>query len=417
MIRTNASFPKKFLWGASTAAHQVEGGNHNQWSVWELENARALAMKAEYHISDLNKWDHIKDIARQPDNYVSGKAVDHYNRYKEDFDLLKKLHMNAFRFSVEWSRIEPEEGVWSAEAIEHYRQYIMELKKRDIEPVMTLFHFTLPVWFSDMGGFEKRRNVKYFERFAEKVAHELGPGVRYIVTINEPNVYLEQSYLEGSWPPAKQNKIVAWRVLENLAYAHKLAAAAIRDVSSDHLVSIAHSTTYTYAGDDSWLSSISASIMQYLSDDYFLKKIIKHCDYLGVNYYFSARVYGYRVHNPDEKQSDLGWDASPMNLQFALERLYDKYDKPILITENGIADMDDELRKWWISQSIVAMKLAMQRGVDLIGYLHWSLVDNFEWAYGKWPRFGLAAVNYKTMERRLRPSAKWFGAVIAKLRQ
>lgn len=417
MIRTNAKFPKKFLWGAATSAHQVEGGTHNQWTVWELENARAMAMKAEYHISDMPKWDDIKDYARQPANYVSANASDHYRRYKEDFDIAKKLHMNAFRFSVEWSRIEPEEGVWDIEAIEHYRTYIAELKKRELEPVMTLFHFTLPVWFSEKGGFEKRSNVKYFERFAEKVVQELGHGVRYIVTINEPTIYVYQSYMQGAWPPAKQNKLQGVHVLNNLIYAHKLAAAAIRDLSSDYLVSIAQSSVYIYAGDDSVLSSISASVLQYITDDYVLKRVVKHCDYLGVNYYYSARVFGYRIHNPEEHLSDLGWEVSPANIQFALERLYDKYSKPILITENGIADADDDLRKWWLQQSVVAMKLAMQRGVDLIGYLHWSLLDNFEWAYGKWPRFGLVEVNYRTMERKVRPSAKWFGTVIAKLRQ
>lgn len=409
-------FPKQFLWGAATAAHQVEGGTHNQWTVWELENARALAMQAEYQLTDLPAWNSVKTAARHPANYVSAGAVDHYRRYKEDFDLLKKLHMNAFRFSVEWSRIEPKEGAWDASEIEHYKQYVAELKKREIEPIVTLFHFTLPVWFSELGGFEKRKNIKYFTRFTEKILTELGSSVRYVITINEPEIYAMQSYVEGRWPPAVQSKTKAVRVLHNLIAAHKQSAKVIHTMSQRYQVSVAKNSTYVYAGDDAILTRMTASVQQYFIDDYFLNKVVDHCDFLGVNYYFSNRVFGYRTHNPDEKLSDLGWDLTPENLQFALERLYEKYELPILITENGIADASDEKRKWWISQTIIAMRLSMQRGVPLIGYLHWSLLDNFEWAYGKWPRFGLVHVNYRTMERTIRPSAKWFAGVIKKLR-
>src|SRR6476469_3974200 len=161
-------FPKNFLWGAASAAHQVEGNNHNQWSVWELENATVLAQKARYQLQHLPKWDEIKAEAIKPENYVSGRATDHYHRYQEDFAILKKLGMNAWRFSIEWSRIEPEEGAWNAEAIEHYRTYLQRLKKLDIEPIVTLWHWTVPVWFEQKGGFTKRANVAFFERFAAK---------------------------------------------------------------------------------------------------------------------------------------------------------------------------------------------------------------------------------------------------------
>lgn len=416
MMQADGKFPKRFLWGAAVAAHQVEGNTHNQWTVWELENARALASQAEYQLSDLPAWDSIKATAKNPANYVSGRASDHLNRYNEDFDILKQLNMNAFRFSIEWSRVEPEEGSWDAPAIEHYKRYVAELKRREIEPVVTLFHFTLPVWFTKLGGFEKRSNVKYFVRFAEKILTELGAQVRYVITINEPEVYAIQSYHEGRWPPGVQSKRRTIVVLQNLASAHKQTADMLHDLSRRYEVSIAKNTTYVYSGDDALVSRTSASIAQYFTDDYFLNKVAKHCDFLGVNYYFSSRFYGYRVHNPEHKLTDLGWDASPENLQFALERLSEKYNLPIMITENGVADMNDELRKWWLQQTVVAMKLSMQRGVQLIGYMHWSLLDNFEWTYGKWPRFGLVQVNYRTFERKIRPSAKWFGGVIKKLR-
>ncbi|HET8884704.1 MAG TPA: family 1 glycosylhydrolase, partial [Candidatus Saccharimonadales bacterium] len=194
-------FPKHFLWGAATAAHQVEGDTHNQWTVWELENAHSLATQSSYHFDDLDNWSQIMAAAKNPDNYVSGTSTDHYSRYKQDFDLLEKMNMNAFRFSIEWSRIEPRQGVWDVAAIEHYKQYAADLKRRGIEPIVTLFHFTLPVWFSELGGFEKRRNVQHFTRFADKMIRELGTNVRYVVTINEPEVYANESYFGGHWPP------------------------------------------------------------------------------------------------------------------------------------------------------------------------------------------------------------------------
>lgn len=416
MTDKKLSFPKRFLWGAATAAHQVEGNTHNQWSVWELENAKSLAAASEYHYKDLESWDWTETEAKAATNYVSGDASGHYDRYEDDFDILQKLHMNSFRFSVEWSRIEPEEGVWNAEAIEHYKQYVRSLKKRDIEPVMTLFHFTLPVWFADRGGFAERKNTKYFVRFAEKIISELGADIKYIITINEPEVYAAESYIQGHWPPAMLNKRVAWKVLKNLAYTHNQTAKLIHGMNRRYKVSIAKNSVYFYAGDDAVLSRKTADIMQHFQDDYFLKKVVKQCDFLGVNYYFSNRVYGYRIHNPDETLSDLGWDLSPANIQQALERLHEKYHLPIMITENGLADSQDQHRKWWITHTIMAMQKAMANGVDLIGYLHWSLLDNFEWDKGKWPRFGLIAVDYTTQKRTARPSAVWFAGVIKKLR-
>lgn len=414
--KPSLTFPKKFLWGAATSAHQVEGGTHNQWSVWELENAKSRAAQAHYDLSELESWPQIKAEASSAHNYVSGRAVDHYNLYETDFDLLKKLHMNAFRFSVEWSRIEPNEGAWNAEAIEHYKTYVKELKKRGIEPIVTLFHFTLPTWFAALGGFEKRRNVKYFVRFADKIVRELGIHVRFITTINEPEAYANESYKAGHWPPGQTSKKQMITVLNNLAYAHNKTATTIHGINRRYKVSIAKNSAYVYAGDDALLSRKSAAVMQYFADDYFLKKVVKNCDFLGVNYYFSDRVYGYRVHNPDEKVSDMGWDLSPSNIQFALERLYEKYHLPIIVTENGLADAEDKDRKWWITQTLIAMQKAMDNGVELKGYLHWSLLDNFEWDKGFWPRFGLAEVNYETLERTLRPSGIWFSKIIKHLR-
>ena len=414
--KPSLTFSKKFLWGAATSAHQIEGNTHNQWTVWELENAKSKATQSNYHFEDLPSWPNIKREATDPQNYVSGVATDHYARYEEDFDLLQKMNMNAFRFSIEWSRVEPEEGAWNVEAVEHYKRYAAELKKRGIEPVVTLFHFTLPTWFTALGGFEKKRNSHYFVRFADKIVRELGTSVRIIITINEPEVYAHESYFSGNWPPNVSNKWMLRRVMNNLAHAHNQAATTIHGINRRYKVSIAKNSNYFYAGDDAWLSRKSAEFMQYFQDDYFLKKVVKNCDFLGVNFYFSNRVYGYRVHNPEHKVSDIGWDLSPGDIQHALERLHEKYHLSIIITENGLADAKDAERQWWITQTLIGMQKAIDNGVRLEGYLHWSLLDNFEWDKGRWPRFGLVEVDYKTLERRLRPSAVWFGKIIKHLR-
>lgn len=411
-----SKFPRRFLWGAATSAHQVEGGNHNQWSVWELENAKSLAAQAEYQYGDLTNWGDIKQQAKQPENYVSGKAVDHYRLFQQDITLAKKLHMNALRFSVEWSRIEPQQGSWDVAAINHYKQYVSELRAAGIEPVLTLFHFTLPVWFAELGGFEKRSNVKLFMRFAEKIVTELGADITYVITLNEPEVYAFESYYLGHWPPARMSKRLAYRVLSNLAYAHNQVSRLLHSMSRRYKVSIAKNSTFYYAGDDAVLSVRTADILQYVQDDYFLKKVVKTCDFLGVNFYFSNRVYGYRVHNPGEHISDMGWDMSPGDLEHALERLHAKYHLPIIVTENGCADASDEKRQWWMTHTMLALQRALAEGVDVRGYLHWSLLDNFEWDKGKWPRFGLIAVDYQNMERTVRPSGRRYGAFIKKMR-
>lgn len=414
--RPALKFPKHFLWGVSTSAHQVEGGNHNQWSVWELENAKALATQAPYQFGDLRNWGGVKAVAKDPANYVSGDAVDHFRRYEADFDLAQKMHLNAWRFSVEWSRVQPDEGAWDVAAIQHYKDYIAELKKRGLEPVMTLFHCTLPVWFAEKGGFARRANIRYFTQFVDRIIGELGAHVKYVITINEPEIYATESYRNGHWPPAHVNAREALRVYYNLAVAHNRAADIIHAKNRRFKVSVAKNCQFVYPGDDAWLSVRAAAIKQYFADDWFLGKVVKKCDFIGVNYYFSSRVYGYREHNPNETLSDLGWDMQPENLAHVLERLYDKYKKPLMITENGLADASDEHRKWWLTQSIVAMQQAVEKGVEVLGYLHWSLFDNFEWDKGFWPKFGLFSVEPGTFRRLPRPSALYYAKVIKKVR-
>ncbi len=287
-------FPKRFLWGAATSAHQVEGGLHNQWSVWELENAKSLAKQAEYKLNELPAWDGIKSEAIDPGNYVSGKATDHYNRYEQDFDLLDDLNMNAFRFSIEWSRLEPSEGAWDVAAMEHYRVYLKSLKKRGIEPLVTLMHWSLPVWFTDKGGFEKRRNVAYFVRFAEKVLNELGHDFRYVCTINEPESYVFDGFIEGKGPPNKTSPILSFWVYLNLAYAHRKIYRVARRISRHFKIGLSKNVAHHYGDDDkSFATKLTVWMNMFIGDYLFLNRIKHKLDWLGLNYYYTFRYSGY----------------------------------------------------------------------------------------------------------------------------
>lgn len=411
-------FPRHFFWGASTSAHQVEGGNHNQWTVWELENASRLAQTAHIRLGWLPTWDKAKVFAEEPANYVSGQGVDHYRRYEEDFDILKDLNLNSFRFSIEWSRIEPEEGKWNKDEIKHYKKYIAELRRRKIEPFLNLWHWTLPIWFEEKGGFEKKANLKYFDRFVKKVSDELLDDVTYVLTINEPTNYAVFGYFLGEWPPGKKSALSYIKVLWNLKQAHKRAYTIIKKSKPSVQVGAAAILANIQAKHPrSILDTISTRIMRYFWNWWFLRRIRKHQDYIGLNYYFSDYYTGLgKRDNPSIPSTDLGWYAEPEGLYPIVLRTWSKFKKPIFISETGIADAADEQRRWWIQENIVAMERALSEGVDLRGYMHWSLLDNFEWAYGWWPRFGLVKVDReKGMKRTIRPSAKWLRDWIVKL--
>lgn len=411
------SFSDKFLWGASVSTHQVEGGNHNQWTVWELETAKKRASEAEYNYAHLDVWKEIKDQVSLPSNYVSGSACDHYNRYQSDFDIVKKLNFTALRSGIEWSRIEPREGEFDKDALEHYQEYFRKLKKSGVTPILTLWHWTFPEWFANKGGFLKHSNIKYFVRYVKFVMENFGVDIKYFITINEPTTYAAMSYHERRWPPQKGSMVHTIRTMHNLASAHNRVYKVIKKKYPDSQVGLAHSVSYFYAGDSSMVSRLSAWITHRFANEYFINLVKRRQDYFGLNYYFANRFIGTRVHNPEEAKNDLGWSMQPKMLRPFLLVIYKKYKLPIMITESGVADRRDINRKWWIAQSIKAIDGAQKDGVEMLGYIHWSLLDNFEWAEGFWPRFGLVEVDYKTQKRTVRLSAKWYGQVIQKIRQ
>lgn len=416
MDKYKNQFPKNFLWGASTASHQVEGGNHNQWSVWELQVAAEQAKHAKHDVGQLPNWEEIKDQAENPDNYISSNGVEHYKRYKEDFKIVKQLNLNSFRFGIEWSRLEPEEGKWNAAEFEHYKTYIKELKKQGIEPMLNIWHWTLPVWFTDKGGFKDRANLKYWERFVTKVAEEFAPMVRNVITLNEPNVYASHSYGIGWWPPQEKNWLVAVLVLWNLASAHKRAYKILKKKKPSLNIGIAQQLANIQAKrPHNIIDQIMTKWMRYFWNWWFYNRIRRHQDFIGFNYYFSDYYKGIRRYNPEVPTNDLGWYMEPEGLYHILVRAWAHYRKPIIVTENGVADATDQYRQWWLEETLVAMEKALSEGVKVAGYYHWSLLDNFEWAYGWWPKFGLVEVNRKTMKRTIRPSALWFAKELQRI--
>lgn len=403
-------FPEGFLWGASTAAHQVEGGTRNDWSEWEEKNAQRLAQKAEWKFGHLLNWPDIKAQAQDPANYISGAACDHYNRYEADFDIAKSLGHNAHRFSIEWSRIEPEEGKWDEKEIEHYRNVIRALRERGMEPFVTLWHWPLPLWIAKEGGWVWEKTPEYFVRYTDRLSREL-KDVRFWLTLNEPNIYAGHVYIKAVWPHGTKNPILYWKVLKRLIFAHKGAYQAIKKNLPLAQVSLAYNQSYFEAYDGKTVNRLLKKNADWFWNDYFLKKINGFCDFIGLNHYHHSRVnYGFNK-NENKILSDMGWELYPESIYHVLMRLK-KYQLPVYITENGLADSNDAKREWFIEKSLDSVHRAIRDGVDVRGYLHWSLLDNFEWDKGFWPRFGLVEVNYKTLERKTRPSAYAYAKII-----
>ena len=419
-------FPKGFYFGAATSAHQVEGGNCNDWTEWEIQNTKIKVQNATLRQAQgVNSWpDYIMKNYPNPlqeENYISGKACDHYNRFREDFDIAQKLGHNAHRFSIEWSRIEPEEGRFNEAEIEHYRQVIKALRERGIEPFVTLWHWPVPVWLRDKGGWKSKEIIPYFSRYVERVVLALQRDVNFWITLNEPLVFAKISYLEGRWPPQEKSVFSYLRVSSNLIKAHKIAYGVIKNIQPNAQVGIAHNMSFFEVENNNFVNRALKRFGEWRKNYAFLNAIQHYQDFIGFNYYSHYRVnFGYSKIET-EKISDMGWSLYPPGIYYMLRALK-KYNKPIYITENGLADSRDENRFWFIAEHLKWIEKAIQEGVDVRGYFHWSLLDNFEWSDGFWPRFGLVEVDYsakggsasggKTMERKIRQSAWEYAKII-----
>lgn len=403
-------FPKGFLWGAATASHQVEGHNHNDWSEWEKIHAPRLARESEKVFSWNPNWEKFRTEATDPENYISGSACDHYTRYGEDFDILKSLNLNTYRFSIEWSRIEPEEGVFNERELSHYRDMVSELRARDIEPFVTLWHWTLPLWLAKKGGVLAPDFPALFVRYSEQVVKVLGPEVKFWITLNEPDVVASHSYWKGTWPPMEKSWWRYYRALKQLIETHRQSYKTIKSLFPKAQVGIAKHNIWFEAAGNTWWNRLLKWIADQTWNFWLLDKIKDSQDFIGLNHYNHHRIAGWFNKNDNKLQTDFGWEYYPSSLYHAAIDLK-RYERPIYITENGIADHDDDLRPRFIQEALTALHQAIQDGADVRGYLYWSLLDNFEWDKGYWLRFGLVAVDRTTQQRTIRESAKMYGEI------
>ena len=414
-------FPPGFLWGSATSAHQVEGNNiHSDWWAWEQAGR-------------------VKDR--------SGLACDHYRRFAEDFDLAESLGHTAHRCSIEWARVEPAEGQWDDEALAHYGDVVRALRQRRLEPIVTLHHFTSPQWFVAQGGWLNASSVDRFARYVRKVVEAIGPSVRYWISINEPLVYVRMHYVQGVGPPGARDLTQALKVIEHLIRAHAAAYRIVHEARRADgpmpQVSIAHHVPEfwpcrRWSLPDRWITFVTDRVFNLA----FLQTLTKGrasvpgvvtwtipearatLDYLGVNFYGrqfirwapSAGTWPGAScdlgHHPREvtERTSLGWDVHPASFLHVLRRL-GRMGLPILVTENGTSMEDDRRRERYLFRHIQAMARAMQGGVAVVGYCYWSLLDNFEWADGYGPRFGLVDVNYATQERTARESGRRYAEI------
>jgi len=414
LARTPPAWPRGFLWGTATAAHQVEGGNHNDWSRFEEEPGRIAQGER------------------------SGLAVDHWNRMAEDVALMTALKANAYRFSIEWSRVEPEEGRWDEAAWGRYGELLRLLSEARITPMVTLLHFSLPTWMADRGGIAAPDFGDRFAHFAGEAARRFGAEVELWCVLNEPNVQMYLGYVTGTWPPGKKSPAEAVQAAAGLLRAHAKGAKALRAASSrakvgvamnlaefqpasrwslpDWLAARGAATSFDWA----FYDSIGAGRVRFDSPgfprvDEALADLAGSADWFGANYYtrnlvhFSPAEPGMvALRTGTREQSDLHQEIYPEGLLTLLRTASKRYSLPIYVTENGIADSKGDKRGPYIRSHIHAVSRAIAEGIPVRGYFYWSLMDNFEWAEGFAPRFGLYGVDYTTLARTAAPGSEAF---------
>jgi len=383
---SRSPFPDGFLWGAASAAHQIEGGNtNNDW--WQFEHAPGT-----------------------PCAVSSGDACDSWHRWPDDLDLLTSLGFNAYRFSIEWSRIEPEQDEWSVATLEHYRRQCAGCWERGLVPLVTFHHFTTPRWLTARGGWEAADAPERFARLCERVVAHLGDLVGWGCTINEPNIVALMGYLAGIFPPAVRDVERRRAVNAALCRAHRLATDALRAGRGDFPVGMTLSMTDYQAvgGGESQRDRIRRSM-----EDVFLEATTGD-DFLGVQCYTRMQVGPDGALPADQgvALTQMGYEYWPQALGAVVRRAWDVTGGiPLVVTESGIGTATDSERIAYVTEALGGVRQCIEDGIDVRGYVYWSLLDNFEWVLGYAPTFGLVAVDRETFERRPKPSASWLGAV------
>ncbi|MFV9568356.1 GH1 family beta-glucosidase [Thermoanaerobacter mathranii] len=437
-------FPKDFVWGVATSSYQIEGAVN--------EDGRTPSI-----------WDTFsKTEEKTYQGHTGDVACDHYHRYKEDVEIMKEIGVKAYRFSIAWPRIFPEEGKYNSKGIDFYKRLVDELLKKDIMPVVTIYHWDLPQWaYEKGGGWLNRDSVKWFAEYATKLYEELGDVIPLWITHNEPWCASILSYGIGEHAPGHKNYREALIAAHHILLSHGEAVKAFREMNiKGSKVGITLNLTPVYPASEKEEDKLAAQYADGFSNRWFLDPIFKGnypqdmmelyskiigefdfikegdletisvpIDFLGVNYYTrniikyneNSMLKGENVPAPG-KRTEMGWEISPESLYDLLKRLDREYTKlPMYITENGAAFKDevtedrrvhDDERIEYIKEHLKAAAKFIKEGGNLKGYFVWSLMDNFEWAHGYSKRFGIVYVDYKTQKRILKDSALWYKGVI-----
>jgi len=415
-------FPRGFLWGVATSAFQMEGNNGNtQWH--EFEKAGGIRT-----------------------GEASGRACNWWCDAERDFDIAQSMGLNSLRLSVSWSRIEPEEGIFDSQAIERYRRMLAALIGRGIRPIVCLHHFAHPVWFEKKGAFLSGDCVADFSRFVKFTVSELSDHCNDWLTFNEPNIYGIEGYVDGGHPPAEHDHVIRYfKVLGNMGLCHGSAYHIIHNLQRHASVSFANHFLIFTAVKTQFFDSLAARVARDSFNNIFINMVtgrraplfsgidkrldeIKDTwDYVGANIYGGVDVFfditkpktafvnriappRGRTGDPHPNGTPMFGEIYPQGIQIVVERLA-KYGKPFFILENGVPDRDDKLRPWVIATAVKTMHGLIEQGYKILGYHHWSLVDNFEWAWGYAMKFGLVAVDPVTQERKPRPSAAFYSEI------
>ena len=329
------------------------------------------------------------------------------------------MNNNAHRFSIEWSCIESDEGEFNEKELEHYRGVLQAPQARGLEPFITLHHLVNPVRFANMGAWTNKAAPGYFERYVEYVAAQLGNECNYWITINEPVQVVSDGYLFRRCIPFHSKDWLGFILsIQNMVRAHRQAYRVLHHYNPRAQVSIAKANYYYHpegGGLLRFINSIPVVARRYLRNEWFHDRIQKWQDFLGINYYLQRKVSLLKgAYEDGEERTDMGWAVYPDGIYYIAERAYRRYNKPVYITENGIADEDDDQRPGFILDHLRCLHRAIEEGVEIRGYFYWSLLDNFEWLHGFTKRFGLVELNFDTLERTMRPSGRLYGEICSK---
>lgn len=400
-------FRKSFMLGVSTAATQVEGfPTENSWYDW------------------------AKLPGKIRDNSNPGRANGHWEHWKEDLDLMADMGIRHYRLGLEWSRIEPRDGVFDANVIRRYRDELTYMQKLGIRPLITLHHFANPSWFEHQGAFEHKRGVDKFRRYVRRIVPELTDLCSDFVTINEANVYAANGYLYGIWPPGRKSLLKAFSVMRNLSVCHLRAYEDIHDIYAEKPVQVGYANHMRIfrARGDSKFGKLQSKILETLFQGsvtrlmttgrsafpaYWFSGVRKsiHCDFIGINYYARCTMQLLKeVPVPNHvPHNDLGWEIYPDGLRLLCEKYHALYKKPIWITENGTCDAKDTFRSGYIYDHLNRIALHLP---FVARYYHWTFIDNFEWAEGENAPFGLVQNHFPTQQRVIRESGRFYSEII-----